>query len=135
MNPPAWAGYLLVAVGGAVGAPLRYLIDSLIDPPIDTAVRVETNPRMPWGILTVNTVGSAALGLLAGLALGTGSAPWLLLGVGLCGALTTWSALSWDTAQLIRRRAPALAAANVVASVIAGLAAVTAGLLIGAALG
>ena len=125
MNVPTWAGYLLVAVGGALGAPLRYLTDF--------AVQTRVTSRMPWGIFTVNVAGSALLGLLSGLALGAGSAAWLLVGVGLCGALTTWSALSWDTARLVEQPARALAALNLAGTVVAGLAATTVGLLIGSA--
>lgn len=50
---------LLVAVGAAVGAPLRYLVDQLIQARHDSV--------FPWGTLTVNAAGSALLGFLAGL--------------------------------------------------------------------
>ncbi|WP_066638073.1 FluC/FEX family fluoride channel [Serinicoccus hydrothermalis] len=77
----------LVAAGGAVGAMLRHLLSR---PPLGP-VR---------GVLLVNLVGAAALGVLVGLA--DALAPWLflLLGTGLCGALTTWSTLAVQTCEL-----------------------------------
>ena len=49
---------LLVALGGAVGALVRYLVDR--------AVVARFDPVLPWGTLTVNVAGSALLGGLAG---------------------------------------------------------------------
>ncbi|WP_238148854.1 fluoride efflux transporter FluC [Serinicoccus sediminis] len=94
---PGLAAVLCVAVGGAVGAVLRHLASR---PPLGP-VR---------GVLLVNVVGAAALGVLVGLS-GV-LAPWLflLLGTGLCGALTTWSTLAVHTWQL-GRRSPGRAAA------------------------
>lgn len=120
--------YLLVAAGGAVGAPLRYLTDR--------AVQGRHDSLFPWGTFTVNVIGSLVLGLLAGAALvGAGSSTaGLVLGVGLCGALTTYSTLSYETATLVEQRAWLFAAANVAGTVLAGLAAVTVGYLAGSAL-
>ena len=122
------AQYLLVAGGGAVGAPLRYLTDRMIQTRHDS--------RFPWGTFTVNVVGSLILGLLAGAAMvgGASSGAGLLLGVGLCGALTTYSTLSYETASLIEQRAWLFAALNVIGTVLAGLAAVTIGYLGGSVL-
>ena len=71
---------LLVAIGAAVGAPLRLLAGHHLD------------RRTHWGTLTVNLVGSALLGWLVGH--GVDERPLLLLGTGFCGALTTYSAVS-----------------------------------------
>jgi len=119
--------YLLVAVGGAVGAPLRYLTDRFVSSRHDSL--------FPWGTFTVNVVGSFLLGLLAGAALvGAGtSTAGLLLGVGLCGALTTYSTLSYETARLFEQRARLFAVANIAGGILAGLAAVTVGYVIAAA--
>ncbi|WP_030212264.1 fluoride efflux transporter CrcB [Streptomyces bikiniensis] len=114
--------FLLVAAGGAVGAPLRYLADR--------AVQARHGTAFPWGTLTVNVVGSLVLGLLTGAALSgaAGHTVQLLLGTGLCGALTTYSTFSYETLRLAETGARFSAAANVVASVLAGLGAVFAGL-------
>ncbi|WP_432115246.1 fluoride efflux transporter CrcB [Streptomyces sp. S1] len=114
--------FLLVAVGGAVGAPLRYLTDRAVQARHDTV--------FPWGTFTVNVVGCLILGLLTGAALSgaAGHTVQLLLGTGLCGALTTYSTFSYETMRLAETGARFFAVANVVVSVVAGLGAVFVGL-------
>lgn len=119
--------FLIVAAGGAVGAPLRYLTDRAVQSRHDTG--------FPWGTFTVNVVGSLILGLVAGAAL-SGSAGHrveLLIGTGLCGALTTYSTFSYETLRLAENRSKILAAANVVASISAGVGAVFVGDALGRA--
>ncbi|GGY51450.1 fluoride efflux transporter CrcB [Streptomyces omiyaensis] len=113
--------WLLVVLGAAVGAPLRHLTDR--------AVRGRHDSAFPWGTFTVNVSGSFVLGLLTGAAVhGAASESLrLLLGTGLCGALTTYSTFSYETLRLAETGARFLAAANVVASVVAGLGAVLVG--------
>ncbi|MEU9510499.1 fluoride efflux transporter CrcB [Micromonospora sp. NPDC048170] len=115
---------LLIALGAAVGAPLRYLTDR--------AVQARLGSAFPWGTLTVNVVGSLLLGLLVGLPVGP--AVSALLGTGLCGALTTYSTFGYETLRLARRGRRFLALANALASVAAGLAAAGAGLTLARAL-
>ncbi|MET8388813.1 fluoride efflux transporter CrcB [Streptosporangium canum] len=114
--------WLLVLLGGAVGAPLRYLTDRAVQAHHDTV--------FPWGTFTVNVVGAMILGVLAGavLAGAVGNAAQLLLGTGLCGALTTYSTFSYETLRLAETGALFLAVANVAASVVAGLGAMFIGL-------
>lgn len=113
---------LLVALGAAVGAPLRYLVDRFVQGRHDSV--------FPWGTLTVNVVGSYLLGLLAG----TVSGPWLaLLGTGFCGALTTYSTFGYETVRLVQERAHGYAVLNVVVSLAAGLGAALLGALTGSA--
>ena len=111
----------LVAVGGACGAVLRYVVDQLV-----TARR--TGP-FPWGTYVVNVVGCLVLGAVAGFARGTAAADWVLplLGTGLCGGLTTFSTFSFETLRLLEDGEWWRAAANVGASLGAGLAAVAIG--------
>jgi len=115
---------LLVALGAAVGAPLRYLTDR--------AVQARFGSAFPWGTFAVNVAGSLLLGLLVGLPV----APWLasLLGTGFCGALTTYSTFSYETIRLYEDRARFLAIANVTASIVAGLGSVFLGVAVSEAI-
>ncbi|GHF06440.1 fluoride efflux transporter CrcB [Streptomyces griseoluteus] len=113
--------WLLVIIGGMAGAPLRYLTDR--------AVQKRHDAVFPWGTFTVNVLGCFILGLLTG-AVAAGAASshtQLLIGTGLCGALTTYSTFSYETLRLTEDGARFLAVANVVASVVAGLGAAFAG--------
>ncbi len=107
---------LLVAAGAAVGAPLRYLVDRL--------VQRRTGGGFPWGTFTVNVVGSFALGVVSQTA---GERLALLLGVGFCGAFTTWSTLGYETVRLIEQQTRGRAALNLGLSIVAGVAAAAAG--------
>ncbi|MEH0638954.1 fluoride efflux transporter CrcB [Streptomyces bottropensis] len=120
--------WVLVIVGGMIGAPLRYLTDR--------AVQARHATAFPWGTFAVNVIGSLVLGTLTG-AVAAGAADShlrLLLGTGLCGALTTYSTFSYETLRLAQDGARPLAVANVVASVTAGLGAVFVGLAVARAL-
>ena len=111
MNPgmPWLPAVLLVAVGGAVGSVLRHL--------------VSVPPLGPFrGVLAVNVAGSAALGALVAWAERLPDGVLLLLGTGVCGALTTWSTLAVQTWELGRRDLPR-AAAYLALTLLLGLAA------------
>ena len=113
--------WLLVIAGAALGAPLRYLTDRPSRRRHDTV--------FPWGTFTVNVAGCLVLGLVTGAA-AAGAAPdqvRLLLGTGLCGALTTYSTFSYETLRLAEEGAGLFAAANAAGSVVAGLGAAFAG--------
>ncbi|MET9799666.1 fluoride efflux transporter CrcB [Streptomyces sp. NPDC006368] len=114
--------WLLVLAGGAIGAPLRYLTDR--------AVQARHDSVFPWGTFTVNVTGCLLLGLLTGAA----SHVQLLLGTGLCGALTTYSTFSYETLRLAESGAKGYAAVNVLASVTAGLGAAFAGVTVAGSL-
>ncbi|MFI6515172.1 fluoride efflux transporter CrcB [Spirillospora sp. NPDC050679] len=109
---------LLVALGAAVGAPLRYLTDRMM--------QARTGSRFPWGTFTVNVAGSALLGFLA--ALPADGAVMALAGTGFCGALTTYSTFSYETLRLAEDGARTHALLNVAASVTAGLGAAYCGM-------
>ena len=108
---------LLVVIGGAVGAPLRYLTDLLVQSRHDTV--------FPWGTLTVNVAGSAILGSVLGAASAGHLSPDLvaLLGTGLCGALTTFSTFGFETVRLLQEGSTVAAGLNVAVSLLAGFAA------------
>lgn len=83
----------LVAVGGAIGATLRYAISYTI-----------ANSEFPWSTLLVNVVGSFALGMLSIMAINNlvSKDATLFLGVGLLGAFTTMSTFSFETLELLK---------------------------------
>ncbi|MCH6161186.1 fluoride efflux transporter CrcB [Streptomyces marispadix] len=114
--------WVLIAVGGMIGAPLRYLTDR--------AVQSRHESLFPWGTFTVNAVGCLMLGVLTGAADSGAAGPMVmsLLGTGLCGALTTYSTFSYETLRLAERGCGVLALANVAASLVIGLGAAFAGL-------
>lgn len=104
---------LLVMAGGALGAGLRYLVGL-------GALRL-FGPGFPWGTWAVNIAGGLAMGLLAAsLALRgeTADEPLrLLLGVGVLGGFTTFSAFSLEMFNMLARGESALALAYAVSSV------------------
>jgi len=112
---------LAVLVGGAIGAPLRYLVDLLVQSRHDTA--------FPWGTFTVNVAGSLVLGVTAAAVVELGSPPWVLafVGTGICGALTTFSTFGYETVRLLEEGSVSAAATNGIASVVVGLGACAAG--------
>ncbi len=118
---------LLVAAGGFVGAPARYLVDR--------AVTSRFEPDFPLGTLIVNVSGSLALGLLAGLSLSRHLSPLarVSVGTGFCGAYTTFSTFTFETVRLMEDGLWVRAVANVAGSIIAGLGFAAAGLAIGLA--
>jgi CrcB protein len=116
---------LLVFLGAGIGGALRHGVNVGCARACGTA--------FPWGTLTVNVVGSLAMGLIAGwLAFKTGSG-WsqpvrLFLTTGVLGGFTTFSAFSLDAVLLWERGAIGAAAAYVGVSVVASIAALLAGL-------
>jgi CrcB protein len=126
MNPPSFlTASLMVAAGGAAGSWLRYLVAR--------AWMQAIGPHaFPWATLTVNAAGSFAMGLLAGwlARFGAHGESWrLLLGVGLLGGFTTFSAFSLEFALLVERGTIAAAAGYVAVTLIAGFGGLFAGLL------
>ncbi len=114
---------LQVAFGGALGASLRYLTG--------VATLRLMGPGFPWGTLTVNVLGSFAMGVLVVTLAHLGGnrfAPLLM--TGLLGGFTTFSAFSLDAVTLYERGEVALAGGYVAATVVLSLAALFAGLLV-----
>lgn len=117
---------LLVAVGGGVGAAARYLLG--------VASLHRLGMSWPAGTFVANVSGGLLMGLLVGwLALRGGGEQErirLLLGVGLLGGFTTFSAFSLETVLMIERRAYGEALGYVLVSVLASVAALFAGLML-----
>jgi len=120
---------LNVAVGGAVGAVLRYHVGRVANN------LAPSGSTFPWGTLAVNIAGSLAMGALIGwLARGTLSEQSaenarLLIGVGILGGFTTFSAFSSELVTMIHRGQAGMAAGYAAASLAAGVAAVLVGLV------
>jgi CrcB protein len=117
-------GYLLVFVGGGLGAMARH--------GVNRAGLALLGPGFPWWTLAVNVIGSFLIGLLAGLfgAMETGHNARLFLTTGFLGGFTTFSAFSLDALTLWERGAAVEAGLYVGGSVIASLIAAAAGLMI-----
>ena len=113
---------LWVGVGGAIGSSLRYLVWRLLG----------VSGGFPWATLLVNVAGSFMLGLLAGIYAGRVSPTMrLALFFGFLGGFTTFSTFTSETVVLARTGSAALAFGNVAISVVVGLAAAFAGVLLG----
>lgn len=119
MNP-----YLLVGIGGALGAMARYGVGITVPAPAN---------GFPIATFIVNAVGSLAMGLLIGVLARTTpqyqNEIRLFLAVGVFGGFTTFSSFSLDAIAMIERGDLFLAAAYVVGSVLLGLAGLWLGLL------
>ena len=113
---------LLVALGGALGATLRWAT-------AEGVARLAGRSAVPWATLAVNVVGCLLIGYVA--ARGT-DAGWLtrhrpLVVAGFCGSLTTFSTFGLETVELLPRR-PLVAVGLVGLHLIFGLGAVALGM-------
>ncbi|MET0183591.1 MAG: fluoride efflux transporter CrcB [Caulobacterales bacterium] len=111
--------FLLVALGGALGACARYGVSVLIGA-----------HAFPWATLAINVAGGMAMGVLVGLVNDSGHAARLLLGVGVLGGFTTFSAFSLETVRLAESGQTTAAFGYVLASVILSISACWLGLAI-----
>lgn len=123
----AFVSAVLVVVGGAIGAPLRYVTDLVVQSVHDSV--------FPWGTFVVNVTGSLILGAVAG-TVSRGGPDWLLtfVGTGICGALTTFSTFGFETVRLLEDDALFEAAVNAGASLLIGLVACMGGFVLTASL-
>ncbi len=130
MNAPSFlTASVLVAIGGGLGSWLRYIVSrmtvSLIGP-----IRASD---FPWATLSVNVLGSFAMGLLVGwlARFGEGGQDLrLLIGVGLLGGFTTFSSFALEFALFVERGAIGSALTYVGLSLVAGFAGLFLGLML-----
>lgn len=104
---------LLVGLGGSIGATARYLVGLAVG-------RLEA--RFPYETLFVNVVGSFVLGWVT--FAGAGEGALLIVGIGACGAFTTFSSFSVDTIRLVEDGEPLLAGGYALANVLLATSAV-----------
>jgi fluoride exporter len=123
MSPLAWVAFV---TAGAIGAPLRYLVDG--------AIQDRTEGAFPWGTFLVNISGSLLLGFLTGLALyhAFPDTPRIILGTGFCGAYTTFSTFGFETLRLLEEGATAEAFRNALGTLITCAAAAAVGIALAA---
>ena len=104
--------YLLVALGGALGSLLRYLLGAWVQGLL--------GPGFPWSTLLVNALGSLLIGAVVRLSLEgalSGEAR-LFLAVGVLGGFTTFSSFSYETLALVQDGEALLALAYALGSLL-----------------
>lgn len=115
-----WVTPLAVAVGGALGALVRWGVGEVLPPTVGAG--------LPWATLVVNVVGAFLLGVL--IARQPSTLIRAGLGTGALGAFTTYSAFAVETVELANGR-PLAALVHVVVMLVLGLAAARVGLTAG----
>lgn len=119
-GPRLWGVLAVIAVGGAAGALGRHALQELWPS--------QDGTRFAWGTFTANVTGSALIGVLMVLVSerGTPVPPWVrpLLGVGLLGGFTSYSAYALDARGLLDAGATGTAVAYLVGTLLSALAAV-----------
>ncbi len=118
--------YLAIAIGGAIGACLRFALSEWMLHLFGRA--------FPFGTLLVNILGSFVIGLLYGLLITEQITPnpWrIFIGIGVLGAFTTFSTFSMDTVLLLQQGDWLKAVVNVVLNVVLCLTLAWLGLKLG----
>lgn len=121
MNVLVWTAVVLI---GGAGSVARFLVDG--------AVSAAVGKDFPYGTLVVNVSGAIVLGLLTGLALSDTAS--LLAETAAVGSYTTFSTWMLETQRLAEERQHRKVAANIVVSLVLGIAAAALGNAIGARL-
>lgn len=120
---------LLVALGGALGAVIRFLLG--------TWISRFAGPDFPWGTFAINVSGAFLIGIVLGLGNnGVLSAnARLFLAVGVLGGYTTFSTFSYETLSLVQDGTMGLALLNVLGQLLLALGAVYLGVVVSRVLG
>jgi CrcB protein len=117
--------YLAVALGGAMGAVLRFWISARL-------LAVPAMPAWPWGTFSVNLAGSFLFGLLAVWLATTASEQMrFLLMTGLLGAFTTYSTFSFEVVRMVEAQAWSLALGYALGTLVGCIMVAGAGLVLG----
>lgn len=117
--------YVMIALGGALGAVARYQVALL--------VHARVPAGFPWGTFVVNISGCFVMGLVTTVLTERliGHPNWrFLIPIGFIGAYTTFSTFELETFRAVTERAFLVGGANIVGSVVIGYAALWAGVLI-----
>ena len=120
--------HLGLMFAGAVGAPLRYIVDGLV---VD-----RSGGTFPHGTAVINIIGSFLLGLLTGMALyhGFPTTSKTVLGTGFCGSFTTFSTFAFETVRLAEEGGRRDAVKNTLLNLGAGTIAAAVGFVAASAL-
>jgi len=121
--------FILIGLGGFAGAISRYVVDGFVSD--------RTAGAFPWGTLVVNATGSFLLGLLFAMTTERAILPADIRGpvmIGFIGAYTTFSTYMLESWRLVESGSYGPAMANLAGSIVVGLVAVFAGLVIGRAI-
>ncbi|MCM3691350.1 fluoride efflux transporter CrcB [Neobacillus niacini] len=115
----------LIGIGGSIGAAARYLLGNLI-------FTKKKHSPFPFGTWVINITGSLLLGLLANLHQSNdiNDGVWLFVGVGFCGAYTTFSTFGYETITLLQSNKKFLAGIYVITSVILSITTAAIGFII-----
>lgn len=121
-----WKSILAVAVGGGIGAVLRFVVGH--------AALQRFGPGFPWGTLFINITGSFLIGIIAELAItrSFGVTPMVRIfaATGVLGGYTTFSTYSLDAMTLFGEGSLSVGAAYTLGSVVLGVAAAYAGIVV-----
>lgn len=118
--------YLIIGIGGFLGANARYLLGGWITRQWGT--------QFPWGTFVINVTGSFLLGILM---VNVNARPLasphyrLFFAVGFLGAYTTFSTFSYETLRLMQDQSTSAALWNITGSVVLGLVGVSLGVICG----
>jgi fluoride exporter len=118
---------ILVAIGGALGSVLRYLLGAWVN--------AQSSGNWPLGTWLANVIGCICIGCLYGYFLGRSdelnqNALKLLFITGFCGGFTTFSTYSLEAVQLFRSGQTVLACVYLVSTVLCCLLGVVLGIAI-----